>query len=188
MTDPKRPSKRFPPLRRRAIIRKAATRVVRRGEFTGSDGAPFAVDIGSRFSGGGLNYQVVELLEGGAYRLRCESAGTQGNAWFGTLLPIDYVQELAVDVTFFLTLEDGVGWDNVRSSVAGAIADYFSELIGGWEEAATLTVRLSQIEARVLRVAGVLDVTNTALNGTTANLPLEGRQIPVLRGVINAAA
>lgn len=289
----------------RAITRKAATKAVRAGTFADGAGTALAVPIGTRFSGGGLNYAVTEKTEDGACRLTCETAGEAGNTWFGTLLPIDYVAGLAgaeltdvlipgedeedddslrtryfdsfesqafggnvadyreriramdgvggvkvarapsgggtvgvtivasdwtaptaalvsavqtavdpvtnqgagvglapightvtvagvtgrtVDVFFILTLESGVTWSNIEAGVTSAIQAYLTELTQTWEGAAALTVRLSQVETRVLAVAGVLDVEGTTLNGTAANLSLAGTEIPVLGSVTNGAA
>ncbi|MEY8428829.1 baseplate J/gp47 family protein [Lachnospiraceae bacterium 46-15] len=43
-----------------------------------------------------LNYSVVEPIEGeaGAYKIQCETAGTEGNQQLGALLPIEYVEGL----------------------------------------------------------------------------------------------
>jgi uncharacterized phage protein gp47/JayE len=72
------------------VIRTEATAAVRRGEFTtGSEGAPATVAIGSRFSGGGVVYVASELIEAGTYRFTCETAGAIGNAYFGSLLPLE---------------------------------------------------------------------------------------------------
>ena len=44
-------------------------------------------------------------------------------------------------------------------------------------------VRVSQIEARILAVKGVADITDTQLNGITSNVTLGEYEIPVLGGV-----
>lgn len=77
------------------VIRIPASAAVRRGEFADNEEAPAAVPIGSRFSGGGVVYEVTELIEPGAYRLTCEEAGAIGNNYFGELLPLEYHANLA---------------------------------------------------------------------------------------------
>lgn len=53
-------------------------------------------DIGTRFSGGEINYIITGALNTpGAYSLTSETPGEIGNGFYGTLLPIDFVDGLA---------------------------------------------------------------------------------------------
>lgn len=72
----------------RRITPKAATYAELKGEFN------MDIPIGSRFSLDMLNYAVIERLEAGVYRMRCEVAGTLANNRFGPLIPIDYINGL----------------------------------------------------------------------------------------------
>lgn len=74
----------------RAIVPKAATKALLRGEF-----APEEIDVrGCRFSLGELNYVAEEPEGGGLWRVRCETAGAEGNRHLGNLIPIEYVPGL----------------------------------------------------------------------------------------------
>ena len=64
------------------------------------------------------------------------------------------------------------------------IEDYFSELRANWSES-DIVVRISQIEARLLDIDGIIDIEDTKLNGLTRNLYLSGEEVPVLVGVVN---
>lgn len=105
------------------------------------------------------------------------------------LAPIDHVVAItgvtgrSVAIAFTLTLEDGVTWAGVKPIAEAAIQDYFDELSRAWADSNTLTVRISQVETRVLTIAGVLDVEGTTLNGAATNLQLIGTEIPVLGSV-----
>ena len=61
---------------------------------------------------------------------------------------------------------------------------YFSELAKTWSETENLTVRLSQIESRMLMIDGILDVEEVKLNGSSENIILEYDEIPI-RGDVN---
>lgn len=290
----------------RGLSRRQASAAVRKGVFTGADGAAFAVPIGTRLSGGEINYIVTGALGfAGAYRLTAETPGEAGNTFFGTLLPIDFVEGLAgaeledvlipgedtesddslrsryfnsydnqafggnlsdykervgaldgvggvkvfrtptgggtvgltivdsewgipsetlistvqnavdplpsqgsgigfapightvtvsgvtsktVDIAFTLTLESNVSWADVQNAVIAAINGYFQSLVRSWADSSAITVRISQVETRVLAVPGVLDVENTTLNTGSANLQLSGTEIPVLGEVTNGAS
>lgn len=52
------------------------------------------VPIGSRFSLDNLNYTVTENISDGVFKMRCETAGIDGNSHTGTLIPIDYINGL----------------------------------------------------------------------------------------------
>lgn len=68
-----------------------ATYAIRKGIFTP---ASLEIPIGSRFNYDDLNFVVIEKLEDGVYKLRCEEVGVIGNLGEGTLLPIEYVKGL----------------------------------------------------------------------------------------------
>lgn len=72
----------------RGIYPEPATKAVLKGEFN------IDVPIGSRFSLDTLNYKVVEKILPKIFKLECETAGTEGNQRFGTLIPIEYIDGL----------------------------------------------------------------------------------------------
>lgn len=78
----------------RSVFRLPATCAVRKGVFTGPNGY-MDIPIGSRFSGGTVNYVASERISTGLYRMTCEEAGAAGNAYFGNLIPIDYIPNLS---------------------------------------------------------------------------------------------
>ena len=92
-----------------------------------------------------------------------------------------------IDVALTLTLEGSLTWEAVRPDAEAALRAYFAELVQGWADASGLTVRLSQVETRMLDIPGVLDVQGTRLNGGLANVTLEEEEIPVL-GVMSHGA
>jgi uncharacterized phage protein gp47/JayE len=72
----------------RGLKRIQATKAVVTGQFN------VDVPIGNRFSGGTLDYVVIEKVSDGVFLLECETEGTVGNNYIGTLIPIDYVDGL----------------------------------------------------------------------------------------------
>lgn len=77
------------------VNRKQATFAVRKGTFLDSNGAGIDVTIGSRFFIEDLNYSVTERVSQGVYKVTSETAGVLGNAPFGSLLPMEYINDLA---------------------------------------------------------------------------------------------
>ena len=52
------------------------------------------------------------------------------------------------------------------------------------EDSNSLIVRKARIEALILNIEGVLDVSNVTLNGGTENISLKEFEVPVLKEVV----
>ena len=111
-----------------------------------------------------------------------------GFAPIGHTVTVSGVTGRTINTKFKLTLENNVSWPDVQAAVTAAIRGYFQSLIKLWADSEAITVRISQIETRVLAVPGVLDVENTTLNAVGANIQLTGTEIPVLGEVSNGTA
>ncbi len=72
----------------RGIYRKQATHSIRKAYFDN------AVPIGSRWGKEEATYIVIELVQDGAYLLRCEQSGVIGNRYDGNLINIDAVENI----------------------------------------------------------------------------------------------
>ncbi len=114
-----------------------------------------------------------------------------GVAPIGHMVTVQGVTDEIVNVATHLTFENGWDWDAVKPYVEQVIDTYFADLAKEWDAVdwrndptATLTVRISQIETRILGVAGILDVENTMLNSQFQNLKLHANSIPV-RGTVS---
>lgn len=75
----------------RGIEPKPATYAILKGEFN------IAVNVGSRFSLDTLNYVVTEVIDDTlhTYKVQCETVGVEGNKYFGTMIPINYIPGLS---------------------------------------------------------------------------------------------
>lgn len=110
------------------------------------------------------------------------------------LAPIGHVVKVfpvgleTVDLAFSLSFQQGWTWEDVKPYAEEAVNGYFRELAAGWaEQEGALTIRVSQLESRLLGAAGILDVADTAINGVAANYLLPVDTIPVL-GTMTADA
>jgi Uncharacterized homolog of phage Mu protein gp47 len=84
----------------KAITRYPATKAVKKGRLLTDKGPAINIPIGTRFSAvdstDGLVYAVLGPMEiPGEYLLECEIAGTVGNAYYGTIVPISYIDPLS---------------------------------------------------------------------------------------------
>lgn len=108
------------------------------------------------------------------------------------LAPIGHVVQVVgvavetVDIALHLTYAPGWSWEAVRSYVEGVLDGYFLELAQAWAGSDYLTVRVSQIESRILAqcAAMVTDIGGTSVNGVESNLVLDADSIPV-RGEVS---
>jgi len=117
--------------------------------------------------------------------LQNQGAG-YGLAPIGHTVTVVGVDEAPCDVSMKLTLQDNYTWEDISEQVNAAIDDYFSSLNSEWEDSNNIIVRISQIETRMLDIAGVVDISGTALNGVEENLTITNNSI-VVRGNVNAA-
>lgn len=69
---------------------------------------------------------------------------------------------------------------NIKESIKDVLSKYLLELRKNWEASNGLTVRISQIEARILDIEGILDITDTSINTGTSNVEVAKEYIPVL--------
>ena len=104
------------------VMRIPATHAVVTASFTSSDGQPYAVGIGSRFSSIGdepIYYAVTEKVSEGVYRLTAEESGPVGNEYVGVLLPLDnfndFGQALLTEIT--VPARDDETDDSLRARV-----------------------------------------------------------------------
>ena len=109
-----------------------------------------------------------------------------GLAPIGHVVKVEGVQDEPVDVELHLTYLPGWDWAAAQSYVLAVIDEYFADLAASWPEIDFLTVRISQIESRILAgcAAMVIDCGGTKINGREANLQLGADSIPK-RGVVN---
>lgn len=116
-----------------------------------------------------------------------ENAGEGlGLAPIGHVVHVTGVTAEPVDLTLYLTYASGWSWEAVQSYVENAVDAYFEELASQWSSSDFLTVRISQIESRILSACSsmVTDIGGTKINGAEENLVLGPDSIPV-RGSIH---
>jgi uncharacterized phage protein gp47/JayE len=106
-----------------------------------------------------------------------------GQAPIGHLVTITGVEPVTIDVETTVTLEAGVTIGQVRESIEQAVEAYLLGLRRYWAHETQLVVRISQIESAILAVPGVIDVEDTELNGSAANIMLGEEEVPMLGSV-----
>lgn len=121
----------------RGIIQNPATNAILKAVSTPPT---VEIPINSRFSLNELNYTVVEKISDGEYKLQCETVGSDGNLYVGSLIPIDYIEGLeTIEITQMLIPgEDAEDVEELREryfdsidsqAYGGNIADYKSKVL-----------------------------------------------------------
>jgi len=106
----------------------------------------------------------------------------EGRAWapIGHQVTVVGATLRPIMVATSLSLARGVSAELVRTRARDAVEVYFHELRVAWGRGHARTVRISQIDTRLLDIDGVIDVTDTELDGQNRNLVLAEMQVPTL--------
>lgn len=107
-----------------------------------------------------------------------------GIAPIGHVVTVEGVSATTININTNITYQEGWTWADIEPYVHKAIDDYFHELAVSWENESNLIVRISQIETRLLNIAGIIDIADTTINGLAQNLTLGPDNIPVRGEVI----
>lgn len=106
-----------------------------------------------------------------------------GVAPIGHIVSVKSAVPVEIEIKTNLIFDEGYNWNNLGAEIRDAVDAYLLELRKEWADSDFTVVRVSQIEARILAVKGVADITDTRLNGTASNVTLGEYEIPVLGGV-----
>ncbi|MNN60838.1 Baseplate J-like protein [compost metagenome] len=106
-----------------------------------------------------------------------------GLAPIGHVVTIEGTANFTINISASITLAANTTLGQVQQDIEDVISSYLLQLRQSWAGESVLNVRISQIESRILTVMGVVDVSNTQLNGTSANVVLSEVQIPKLGAV-----
>jgi len=105
-----------------------------------------------------------------------------GLAPIGHVVLVEGVKYTPITVCTHLTFAAGYTWNDAKSHVNAAVSAYFDELAKAWETSGSITLRISQLESRILSACAALitDIDSTTLNGKAANLTLGEDSLPAL--------
>lgn len=106
-----------------------------------------------------------------------------GIAPIGHIVTVDTVEEVKISINSNIVFDDGYSFESLANKIESIIEEYFLELRKDWANQNSLIIRIAQIDTRILKVEGVLDISETKINGLRQNLTLESNEVPVLRGI-----
>ena len=111
-----------------------------------------------------------------------QDASGKGLAPIGHIVTVKTAEEVLVHVTTDITYEPNYSFNVLQTQIEEVIENYLLELRETWGDNEYLTVRSSQIDARLLDITGIVDIQNTHVNDVKNFITTE-YQIPVIGGV-----
>lgn len=109
----------------------------------------------------------------------------EGLAPIGHVVTVKTVNEITINITSTITFDPSYTFERVREQIENTLNEYMLSLRKTWSTSPNLIVRISQIETRLLNIEGIIDITNTRINGKYNNLELEEYEIPIFGSIVN---
>jgi len=109
-----------------------------------------------------------------------------GIAPIGHTVTVRTADNVTVNISISITCQEGYSFNTLKTQIEAAMEAYLLEIRTAWADESASVVRISQIETRILNITGVIDITNTKINGVASNLVLDAYEIPVLGVITNA--
>lgn len=106
-----------------------------------------------------------------------------GLAPIGHVVYIESAKPINIQVSTKIVFDNNYSWQNTHQQIEKVVDAYLLELRKTWSDVSQTIIRIAQIEGRILGVTGVIDISNTMLNGKNENIALDKYEIPILRGV-----
>lgn len=105
-----------------------------------------------------------------------------GKAAVNQKVIIQSAGEVTINVSATLTLDTGYDIEEIAPQVPEKIEAYLLDMRKKWEsnEQTEDVVRIARVEAAILTIEGVLDVTDMLLNGAASNVGISWTNIPSL--------
>lgn len=107
-----------------------------------------------------------------------------GIAPIGHFVTVVAAYNTTIDIVTTLTFDAGYSYAALKSKIESEIDSYFASLNESWQNLNRITVRIAQLESRILNIDGIIDITGTTINGKAENLMVDKDSI-VTRGTIN---
>lgn len=102
-----------------------------------------------------------------------------GIAPIGHTVTVVTVKEVPITVSVNIVYKEGYSWSRLGEDIKAAIEAYLLEMRKDWANQFFLSVRITQVEARLLKIEGIVDISDTKINGVADNFTLASDEIPV---------
>lgn len=108
-----------------------------------------------------------------------------GVAPIGHYCTITGAAAATINIRTRLTFRSGNDYERTLPEIEAALDAYYDEINADWQNRDNVVVRIAEINARLLAIPGIVDITGTTLNGQEVNAFVDADSIPV-RGTFEA--
>ncbi len=109
-----------------------------------------------------------------------------GVAPIGHIVTVNTAIGVGINIETKITFKEGYSFNMQKEKIIECLGDYLLELRKVWDSSTDLIVRISQIESRIMNVDGVIDITDTKINGFGSNFSLGTYEVPNMGVLSNA--
>ena len=103
-----------------------------------------------------------------------------GIAPIGHIVTVEGARGENINISMKISYQEGFSFEDIQEELKSSIEEYFLSLRSTWDTNDDLVVRISYIESRALQISGILDITDTAINGMKQNIVVSDDAVPVL--------
>lgn len=107
-----------------------------------------------------------------------------GVAPIGHIVTVDTVSDILINIAANIIFDEGFNFSDLENTITLTIDGYLLEIRKEWSSVDFSTIRIAQIESRLMSINGVLDISKTTINGNNENLILDKYEAPIM-GVIS---
>ena len=111
-----------------------------------------------------------------------QDANGSGLAPIGHIVTVESARDVPVNITTKITYDGSHSFDALKAEIESVVNGYLGELRETWGDVEYLTVRSSQIDARLIDIAGIVDIQDTYVNGIKS-FDLGKLEIPTMGSV-----
>lgn len=108
-----------------------------------------------------------------------------GLAPIGHTVTVRTAKESQINILTKITFQEGFLWEKQEDTIIEILQKYMLEIRKDWANVNESIIRISQIETRIMSLPGVIDITDTKINGESSNYILKDVSIPILGVVTN---
>lgn len=108
-----------------------------------------------------------------------------GLAPIGHTVTVRTAKESQINILTKITFQEGFFWKKQEDTIIEILQKYMLEIRKDWANVNESIIRISQIETRIMSLPGVIDITDTKINGESSNYILKDVSIPILGVVTN---
>jgi uncharacterized phage protein gp47/JayE len=115
-----------------------------------------------------------------------QSGSGDGLAPIDHIVTVDTTEEVRIQINSTLELDNNYPYEVLQEQIGNTVDAYLGELRASWEGLGDhgCIIRISQLEARILEIQGIYDISHTRINGAAENLELKKYQIPIYGGIV----